>query len=91
MTLDDGRMLGRKSHDYNVFMQDLLLPAFRGVLDEMVLEPLVDLSNYFKKLCSRTLDINVLEQMEKYIGITLCKLEHIFIPAFVDVIVHLTV
>jgi len=44
--LDDGRVSGMKSHDCHIFMQDLLLPTFRGVLDEKVLEPLVKLSNY---------------------------------------------
>jgi len=63
--LDDGRLSVMKSHDCHVFMQDLLLPAFQGVLDEKVLKPLVKLSNYFKKLHPRTLNINILEQMEK--------------------------
>ena len=91
MTLDDGQLSRMKSHGCHIFMQDLLLPAFRGVLDEKVLEPLVELSNYFKKLCSKTLDIDILEQMEKDIAITLCKLERIFIPAFFDVMVHLAI
>ena len=67
VTIEDGRILGMKSHDYHIFMQDLLLPAFRGVLDEKVLEPLVDLSNYFEQLCSKTIPVDVLEQMEKNI------------------------
>ena len=91
MTIEDGRILGMKSHDCHIFMQDLLLPVFRDVLDEKVLEPLVDLSNYFKRLCSKSLSVDVLEQMEKNIAITLCKLERIFIPAFFDVMVHLAV
>ena len=82
VTLDDGRILGMKNHDCHVFMQDLLLPAFRGVLDEKALEPLVELSNYFKQLCSKTLDMNVLDQMEKDIAITLCKLERMYIHSF---------
>ena len=35
--------------------------------------------------------MDVLEQMEKSIAITLCKLERIFVPEFFDVIVHLVV
>jgi len=34
---------------------------------------------------------DVLEQLEKNIAVTLCKLECIFIPAFFDVMVHLAV
>jgi len=82
VTIEDGIILGMKSHDCHIFMQDLLLPAFRGVLDEKVLEPLVNLSNYFKQLCSKTIYVDVLEQMEKNIAVMLCKLERIFIPIF---------
>uniref|UniRef100_A0A803MX89 DUF4218 domain-containing protein n=1 Tax=Chenopodium quinoa TaxID=63459 RepID=A0A803MX89_CHEQI len=85
VNLHDGKMLGMKSHDCHVLMQDLLVPAFRGVLDEKVLEPLSELSVYFKQLCSKTLKLHVLEQMEKNIVVTLCKLERIFVPAFFDV------
>ena len=60
-------------------------------MDDKVLEPLVELSRYFKQLCSKTLIVGVLEQMEKSIAITLCKLEGIFVPAFFDVMVHLVV
>jgi hypothetical protein len=88
---EDGKIMGMKSHDCHVFMQDLLLPAFRGVLDEKVLEPLAELNIYFKQLCSKTLVVDNLEKMEKSIAITLCKLERVFIPAFFDVMVHLAV
>lgn len=40
-------MTGMKSHDFHVFMQDLLTPVFHGVLDEKVLESLRELSLFF--------------------------------------------
>jgi len=40
-------------------------------------------------LCSKTLDIDILEKIEKDIAITLCKLERVFIPALFYVMVHL--
>ena len=64
---------------------------FKGVLDEKVLELLVELSNYFKQQCSKTIFVDVLEQLEKNIVVTLCKLERIFIPTFFDMMVHLVV
>lgn len=64
---------------------------FRDVLDDKVLEDLSELTAYFKQLCSKTLKVDLLEQMEKDIAVTLCKLEQIFVPAFFDVIVHLCV
>ncbi|XP_057247031.1 uncharacterized protein LOC130589636 [Beta vulgaris subsp. vulgaris] len=83
--------MGLKTHDFHVFMQDLLTPAFQGVLDENVLMPLQELSLFFKQLCSKTLKVAELEKIEMNIAITLCKLERIFIPAFFDVMIHLLI
>ena len=58
-----------KSHDCHVFMQNLVLPAFRGIVDDKVIEPLVEVSRYFKQLCSKTLTVDVLDQMETRITI----------------------
>ncbi|XP_057251050.1 uncharacterized protein LOC130589355 [Beta vulgaris subsp. vulgaris] len=80
-----------KSHDCHVFMQDLLIPAFQGILPKEVLEPLAELSLFFKQLCSKTLRIDVLEKMEKSIAVTLCKLEKLFVPSFFDIMVHLPI
>ncbi|XP_056698659.1 uncharacterized protein [Spinacia oleracea] len=64
-SLQDGKVMGMKTHYHHVFMQDLLMPAFKGVLDENVLEPLQELSLFFKQLCSKTLKVDDLKQMEK--------------------------
>lgn len=90
-SLDDGKISNMKSHDCHVFMQDLLTPTFQGILPKAVLEPLVELSLFFKQLCSKTLRIDVLDRLEKSIDITLCKLEKVFVPAFFDVMVHLPI
>ena len=92
VNVKEGKITGSlKSHDYHVFMQDLLAPAFRGKLDKDVYEPLVELSLFFKQLCSKALKVDVLERLEKNIAITLCKLERVFVPSFFDVMVHLTI
>ncbi|XP_021767736.1 uncharacterized protein LOC110732126 [Chenopodium quinoa] len=90
-SLQDGKIIGMKTHDFHVFMQDLLTPTFQGVLDEKVLEPLRELSLFFKQLCAKTLKVADLERMEANIAITLCKLERIFVPAFFDVMIHLPI
>ena len=91
MTPEEERILGMKSHDCHLFVQDLLLPAFQGIVDGEILESLVELSKYFKQLCYNTLTMDVLEQMVKSITITLCKVDHIFVLAFFNVVVHLDV
>ncbi|XP_056686007.1 uncharacterized protein [Spinacia oleracea] len=90
-SMEDGKISNMKSHDCHVFLQDLLKPAFQGILPKEVLEPLVELSLFFKQLCSKTLKIDVLEKMEKSIAVTLCKLEKVFVPAFFDIMVHLPI
>jgi len=80
-----------KSHDYYVFIQDLLAPAFCEKLDKDVCEPLVELSVFFKQLCSKELKIEVLERLKKNIAVTLSKLEHVFVPSSFDIMVCVTI
>ena len=70
---------------------DVILPlALRGCLKKDVSKPLIELSNFFYKLTSRSLNVEVLEQLERNIAIILCKLEKIFPLTFFNVMVHLT-
>lgn len=88
--ITDGKISGMKSHDCHVMLQ--LLPiALRGFLSKDVCSALTELSLFFKELCSETLRLQVLEQLEKDIALILCKLEMIFPPSFFDVMVHLAI
>jgi hypothetical protein len=60
-------------------------------LDKDIYEAVAELGNFFRKLCSRTLNKDVLAEMRQEIPIILVKLEKIFPPIFVDVLVHLAV
>jgi hypothetical protein len=60
-------------------------------LDKDIYESIAELGTFFRKLCSRTLDKDVLAEMKKEIPIILVKLEKKFPPAFFDVIIHLAV
>ncbi|KAH7845791.1 hypothetical protein Vadar_006051 [Vaccinium darrowii] len=86
----DCKISGMKSHDCHVMLQ--LLPiALRGFLSKEVCFALTELSLFFKELCSETLRLQVLEQLERDIALILCKLELIFPPSFFDVMVHLAI
>jgi hypothetical protein len=54
----------------------------RGFLDNDIYEEIVELGTFFRQLCSRTLDKDVLVEM---------KLEKKFPPTFFDVVIHLVV
>ncbi|XP_042980097.1 uncharacterized protein LOC122310279 [Carya illinoinensis] len=65
--------------------------ALSGLLRPDIALALTELSSFFKKLCSRTVDITHLSQLQSDIVIILCKLEMIFPPSFFDVMVHLAI
>jgi len=88
--VDKGRIYGMKSHDCHIFME-CLLPIALSALPVHVLDPLVELSHFFKDLCSTTLRDYDLVRMEENISIILCKLERIFPPAFFDSMEHLPI
>ena len=79
-----------KSYYCHVFMETLLLIALRTFPDD-VLKRLIEISQFFKNLCSTTLREDVPEEMHRNIVITLCKLETIFPSRFFNVMEHLLV
>jgi hypothetical protein len=80
-----------KSHDCHVFLQRLLLIAIRRKLMPEIETTVIEMSNFFKQLFSRTLKVDILKQMKVDIVVILCKMEQIFPPAFFDVMVHLAI
>ena len=52
---------------------------------------LIDLSCYFREVCSKVLQVEDLEKLESRIAMTLCELEKIFPPSFFTVMVHLVI
>ncbi|XP_028790871.1 uncharacterized protein LOC114746759 [Neltuma alba] len=88
--MKEAKLYGMKSHDCHVFMERLLPIAF-ATLPEVVLNPIVELSQFFTQLCSTTLMINQLDNLDQNIVTTLCKLEKVFPPGFFDSMEHLPI
>ncbi|XP_062103806.1 uncharacterized protein LOC133814920 [Humulus lupulus] len=91
VNMKDGKLFGLKSHDCHILLQRLLPIGLRPYLKKKVMDAIVELSLFFKKLCARTLYVKDLDELEKGIVLTLCKLESIFPPSFFDVMIHLMV
>ncbi|BAT83997.1 hypothetical protein VIGAN_04125700 [Vigna angularis var. angularis] len=85
-----GKLIGMKSHDCHVFMECLLPIAFSS-LPAHVLNPITEISHFFRDLCSTTLNKDDLAKMEENIPIILCKMERIFPPSFFDSMEHLPI
>ncbi|KAL0448839.1 UNVERIFIED_CONTAM: hypothetical protein Slati_1440300 [Sesamum latifolium] len=84
------RMHGMKSHD-SVFMHKLIPIVFRKMLSEHVWSALMEVSLLFQSMCSTTLDVTKLHELEHSVSIIMCNLEKIFPLAFFDSMEHLIV
>jgi len=73
-----------------VFME-CLLPIVFSSLSPHVLNPLIEISHFFKDLCSTTLMRDDLSRMEQNIPLIMCKLERIFPPGFFYSMEHLPI
>nr|GLL44865.1 uncharacterized protein LOC109190933 [Ipomoea trifida] len=84
------KLIGMKSHDCHIFMQFLLPVAFM-FLPSCHWKALTELSVFFRNLCSTSLRVDKICEMENSIVLTLCKLERFFPPALFDCMEHLPV
>ena len=87
--LKERKISGMKSHDNHILMQQLFPIAIRGSLPPKVSKSLIDLSCFFREICSKVLNVEELGALKKRIAVTLCELERIFPPSFFTVTVHL--
>ncbi|KAI0511103.1 hypothetical protein KFK09_011725 [Dendrobium nobile] len=88
--MKSARLFGLKSHDCHIIME-VLLPSIVCMLPEYISNPLIELSIFFKDLCSSKLSEDALQRYEDNVPIILYKLEKIFPPNFFDSMEHLLV
>ena len=67
----DGKISGLKSHDCHVLFQRLLPVGIRPYLKKEVRETIIELCNFFKQICSKTLNVHDLEKLADSIIIIL--------------------
>jgi len=80
---------GLKSHDNHVLMQQLLPIALRLSLPDKMVRPLVEMSTFFRGICSTKLTQDEMDRLQSEVCITLCKLEQICPLGFFTSMVHL--
>lgn len=91
VNLQQRKLVGLKSHDFHVLMQQLLPIALRRALPKNISVVLIELSSFFRELCSKTSTADDFGKLEPRIALTLCRLEKIFPPSFFDIMVHLPI
>jgi hypothetical protein len=73
-----------KSHDCHMFMQTLIPLAYRDLLPKGIWDALMEISHFFRDICSSKIQTNHIEWLEMNSIETICKLEMIFPPSFFD-------
>ncbi|XP_056697520.1 uncharacterized protein [Spinacia oleracea] len=91
VNMDTLKLVGLKSHDCHVLMQQLLPVAIRSILPKNVRHAIIRLCLFFNAIYSKVIDPKDLKALEEDIIIILCQLEMYFPPSFFDIMVHLTV
>ncbi|WJX27492.1 hypothetical protein P8452_16304 [Trifolium repens] len=91
VSLKDLKLIGLKSHDCHVLMQQLLPVAIRGILPDNVRKTITRLCLFFNAICCKAIDSFKLDELEKEAAVILCQLEMYFPPAFFDIMVYLIV
>ncbi|XP_074356133.1 uncharacterized protein LOC141695821 [Apium graveolens] len=91
VSMKDLKLVGLKSHDCHVLMQQLLPVAIRGILPKHVRFVITRLCFFFNAICSKVIDPDLLDKLQADIIVTLCQFEMYFSFSFFDIMVHLVV
>ncbi|XP_006590121.1 uncharacterized protein [Glycine max] len=76
------KLIGLKSHDCHVLMQQLLPVAIRGILPEKVCNAITRLCFFFNAICSKVIDPSQLDILENEAAIIVCQLEMLCGPVY---------
>ena len=87
----DRKLMGLKSHDYHMLMQQFLPIAIRSIMPEPTRYAIIRLCFFFKSICSKEINLEELDKLHEELCVTLCLMEKYFTPSFLDVMLHLTV
>ena len=89
--VNERKIVGLKTHDCHVLFHQLLPVAMRDNLNLEVAKVLIEFCGFFNQLCSKVIDIDEFDKLEKLIVKILCKPEMIFPLSFFTVMVNLRV
>ncbi|XP_060970192.1 uncharacterized protein LOC133037268 [Cannabis sativa] len=88
---DNDKLAGMKTHDCHVLLHKILPVALLPFLTKTIRGTLIELCQFFQKICAKTIRTCDIEEFNGGIVIILCKLEKIFPPSFFTIMVHLCV
>jgi len=89
--MKDLKLVGLKSHDCHVLIQQLLPVVIRGILPKSVRHVITRLCMFFNSICQKVIDLATLDDLENEAIVILCQLKMYFPPSFFDIMVHLII
>jgi len=89
--MQDLKLIGLKSHDCHILMQQLLSVTIHGILPKNVRHTITRLCSFFSSIYCKVIDPLKLDELQNEIFVILCELEMFFPPSFFDIMVHLVV
>ncbi|GJR38518.1 putative transposase-associated domain-containing protein [Tanacetum coccineum] len=91
VNLKDRKLIGLKSHDYRMLMQEFLPIAIRSIMHPPTRYAIIRFCFFFKSICRKEISLQELDKLQAELVVTLCLLEKFFPPSFFDIMIHLTV
>nr|KYP50598.1 hypothetical protein KK1_027656 [Cajanus cajan] len=91
VSMKDLKLIGLKTYDFHILMQQLLPVAIRSILPSSVRIAITRLCLFFNTICNKVIDSLKLDELENEAITILCQLEMYFPPSFFDIMVHLIV
>ena len=85
------RLLGLKSHDHHILIQQILPAAIRNSLTRGVRETIIRLGNLFQRICAKVIRTSEIQPLRTCASEVLCLLEINFPPGFFDIMTHLVI
>ncbi|GJW71278.1 putative transposon, En/Spm-like protein [Tanacetum coccineum] len=86
----DRKLIGLKSNDYHMLMQEFLPIAIRSIMHPPTRYAIIRFCFLFKFLCRKEISLLELDKIQLELVVTLCLLEKFFPPSFFDIMIHLT-
>jgi hypothetical protein len=91
VSLKGRKLIGLKSHDHHMLMQDFLPIAIRSIMHPPTRYAIIRFCFFFKSICKKEIISQEQDNMQTELVVTLCLLEKFFPPSFFDIMIHLTV
>ncbi|GKD87021.1 putative transposon, En/Spm-like protein [Tanacetum coccineum] len=91
VSLKDRKLIGLKSHDYHMLMQEFLPIAIRSIMHPPTRYAIIRFCFFFKFICRKEISLQELDKLQLELVVTLCLLEKFFPLSFFDIMIHLTV